>query len=589
MNGTLKQVNMKKRNKYIMQLILSVLISGHAFSQTEVFDIATYTPPKDWKKDARVGVVNYTNINTTSGGFCIITLYASTASTGDTKQDFNKAWKDLVVTPFKAEPNPTTETQESGDGWKVTTAIAPIKMDGADIIVMLSVISGFGKTMSIRTSLNDEAYTADIDALFTTMELSKTKQETANPNNTASLEAATGEEKFRLMMYTPPAGWSHQVFGDGVVLKPLNLPQGQYLSIQIMQPLYFSGSLEQAVQQSFDEAATMYNGSKMNSSGKGISYEKTEARMSFQGWEYIWADGGIRIGSGEIPPEYGLDLFVIKINGRFERVAILKTRTMDRSCSMSSFYADERRQYKDAIVNFLFHLRFTDQAEGSVQSNKGSSGIQGVWQGISMSAGTPSTSSPSGLKYKVFSPIFLPDGRAFFGTSFPSAGLGDLDLRILAELNRRDWGTYSFSNGRGVLRMPYGDIPLRMDGSKLIITANNTDHRFYQLPSVDGARFNGTYVMSEAYGRIPSITFTADGRFVDKGAISVLYHESRDCLNPAFKHGSGTYDVKDHTITFSYNDGRKINIAFTGAEYDRNNPSPAVLRMSSNEDPMIRQ
>jgi hypothetical protein len=581
---------MRKLNKCIMQLILSLLITGQAFAQTEVFDIATYTPPKNWKKDTREGVVNYTNINAGSGRFCVISLYASTASAGDAVKDFNKAWKNLVVTPFQAEPNPETNTQTSDDGWEVISAVAPIKMDGADIIVTLSVISGFGKTMNIRTTLNDEAYTTDIDALFANMELSKTKQGNMNGSNTVSSETTlAGAEKFGLMMYTPPAGWSHEVYSDGVVFKPLDLPQGQYLGIQIMQPLYSSAGLEQAVQQSFDEAAAMYNGSKMNYSGYGVNYRKTPAKVSFQGWEYIWADGGIRIGAGEVPPEYGLDVFVIKINGRFERIAILKTRTMDRSCSMTAYYASERLQYYNAIVNFLFHLRFADQTGGPVQSRAGNAALQGVWQGISMVAGSPTTSAPGGLRYKVFSPIFLPDGRAFFGTEFPIGGLDDVDPRILGELFRRDWGTYSFSNGRGVIKMPYGDLPLRMDGNKLIITANNTDHRFYQLPSVDGARFNGTYVMSEAFGIIPSITFTADGRFTDQGAVRILYHESRDCLNPAFKPGSGSYEVKDHTITFSYDDGRKIRIAFLGTEYDRNNQSPAALRMSSNEDPLIRR
>ena len=51
----------------------------------------------------------------------------------------------------------------------------------------------------------------------------------------------------------------------------------------------------------------------------------------------------------------------------------------------------------------------------------------------------------------------------------------------------------------------------------LIITANQTDHKFYSLPSVDGARFNGTYVMSEAYGKIPAITFTPDGNLLITG------------------------------------------------------------------------
>lgn len=76
--------------------------------------------------------------------------------------------------------------------------------------------------------------------------------------------------------------------------------------------------------------------------------------------------------------------------------------------------------------------------------------------------------------------------------------------------------------------MPYAEIPVRMEGDELIITPNQTDHRFFKLNSVDGETFNGTYALSSLDGKIPSITFTSDGRFSDNGAIKVLYHESRD-------------------------------------------------------------
>lgn len=578
---------MKKWNKLLIKIICFLLLSVQAIAQTETFDIVTYTPPKDWSKDAKPGVMNYMTVNKSNGGFCVIAMFASKVSTGDAQKDFAREWNELVATPYKAEETPKSETQSTEDGWKIVAAAAPAKVDGADVYIFLTVLSGFGKTVSIRSSLNDEAYLPQMTAFLETIELDKTKSPTVSSNTNNNVPVKTnnsGTAKFGLMTYTPPSGWSHQVFSDGVVFKPLDLPQSEHLAMQIMQPLNFSGSLEQALQQSFDEAATMYNGTKMNYLGEG-NYKKEQAKQSFQGWEYIRCNGGVRIGSGEYPQEYGLDLFVIKINNRFERVAVLKSRSINRSCSMSSFYADDRQEYKTAIENLLFSIQFTDGQEPLLQpGTTDGGGIRGVWQGISMQ-----TSASSGLRYNVYSPIFLSNGQAYFGSKFYSEGLDGLDTRIPPELYRRDWGTYTFSNGRGILKMPYGNIPLRMEGKTLIITANQTDHKFFQLPSVDGARFNGTYTMTEAYGKIPVISFTAEGRFIDNGALRVLSHEYNECINPALLPGSGTYDVKDYTITFKYTDGRKIKIAFMGTEYDKNNQNPAVLRMSSNEDPMVRQ
>ena len=84
--------------------------------------------------------------------FVYITMYASTASTGDAEKDFEREWNALVVTPYKAEANPKTETQTNTDGWEVVTAAAPITVDGNALYIILTVASGFGKTMSIRTS-----------------------------------------------------------------------------------------------------------------------------------------------------------------------------------------------------------------------------------------------------------------------------------------------------------------------------------------------------------------------------------------------------------------------------------------------------
>lgn len=562
--------------------LLSSLLTQQAFSQKETFDIASYTAPRNWKKDLNPGAVNYTSVNTGTGRFCVITLYASKTSTGDPQRDFNTDWKDLVATPYKADPDPKTETRASSDGWIVVSAAVKVNVDGNDFYILLTVISGFGRSMSIRTSLNEASYTTEVDAFLASVEVDKTKKASLVNNNNLKIQTSGGPGSFGLMMYRTPAGWSEQKFSDGVVFKPLDLPANEHLAMQIMQPLNFSGTLEQALAKSYDEAALMYNSTKMYMAGEG-NYQKTEAKRSFAGWEYIRGNGGVQVENGTpYKTELGLDLFVIKINNRFERIAVLKSRT---NCNLSRYYSSDRVTYSNAIDNFLFSLQFTDAIEAALKPGTTNGiGITGVWQGISLQ-----TSAIAGVRYNVFSPIFLSNGQAYFGTHFPAQGLYELNTRIPAEINRRDWGTYTFSNGSGILKMPYGDIPLRMEGNKLIITANRTDHKFYQLPSVDGARFSGTYTLSEYDGKIPSITFTADGRFTDNGAVRILYHEYVDCINPAIKPGSGTYAVKDYSILFSYTDGRKIKLAFLGADYDIRNQSPPTLRMSSNEDEMRRQ
>ncbi len=577
----------------IIKVFLLIMISSNCFSQTETFDIATYTPPKDWKKIAGNGVTSYTDVNATTGTFCVLAMYACSASLGDAQKDFKAEWKDLVITPHNAEANPKTETQTTGDGWTVVSAAAPIKLEGNDAYSILTVFSGFGKKFSVKTTLNDQSYIDGVDALLKNIKLNKTATATVTQTNIPVTTNTNGtKEQFGSVIYTIPGGWNVKKYTDGDILTPTDLPKGEFLEIWVQPSMNFSGTMEQALQKSYDETAEKLQASKMKDVNGG-NYNKEMAKISFRGWEYIRCSGGIHLGAGEYPPEYGLDLFVIKVNGRFEKVSVVKSR---KNCDYSAYYPSDRLKYYNDIGNFLFSLQFTDWKEPVVKMGtaKGD-GIAAVWQGISMSAGISKPGVDLGAELKVKQLIFFSNGQAFFGNNFPTEGLDELNTWMRAENNRRDWGTYTFSNGRGVLKLPYADIPLRMENGRLIITTNKTDHGFIKTNSVDAARFNGVYALGtrnflgEETGKTAVISFTANGNFSDNGALKILVHESVDCLNAAKNPGSGTYEVKNYSVVFKYTDGRKIKIAFTGTEYDKNISSPAILHMSSNEDPMRRQ
>jgi hypothetical protein len=571
--------------------IFCLFIPSTISAQTEKLGIVKYTPPKGWNKTLKENVVAFSEINQATGAFCIITLYGASPGSGNPQSDFANEWNKLVVQPLKGEANPETNT-ESADGWIVTGGGAAVEIQQGKSFAFLTVLSGFGKTVSVLAVLNERSYLSQWHAFVAGLDIDTT----ALASPPAPIQTAPGESgqpgqnnpgRFGAMNYRAPAGWSEQIFEDGVVFKPLDLPAGEQLAVQIMTPLNATGTLEQALQQSYDEAATMYKGSKMNFAG-GANYQKTDAQKSFNGWDYIRGKGGIQVENGTpYKTELGLEVFVVKVNGRFERVAILESR---KNCNLSRYYSSDRISYRSGIEDFLFSLQFTDFAVPALRAGSAKGpGIIGVWQGISLAVGATSIGDTLGVRYKVFSPIFLSNGQAYFGPKFPTQGLNGLDTRIPPELHRRDWGTYTFSNGRGVLKMPYADIPLRVEGDKLVITPNQTDHRFFKLTPVDDATFNGTYALSALNGKIPSITFTSDGRFTDNGAIKVLYHEYIDCLNPAVATGSGTYEVRDYSVLFSYSDGRKIKIAFLGVDYSRGNPSPASLMMSFNEDKLVKQ
>src|SRR5436309_10934521 len=144
------------------KIVLTIFIAGlflfnaHiVFCQSEKLDIIEYTPPGGWTKTPKDGLIVFSNLDKTTGGYCLLTVYPSTASVGSSQKDFINSWNEKVVKAFKAEANPKTETQ-TVDGWTSVSAATQIESDGARSAVMMTVISGYGRTASILALLNNQ-------------------------------------------------------------------------------------------------------------------------------------------------------------------------------------------------------------------------------------------------------------------------------------------------------------------------------------------------------------------------------------------------------------------------------------------------
>lgn len=87
-------------------------------------------------------------------------------------RNFDREWNVRVVQPWGAAPNPKTETT-SDDGWTVVAAGAPIDFNGNKAFALLTVVSGFGKTVSALGVFNDGSYLAPLQAFVETIDIDK--------------------------------------------------------------------------------------------------------------------------------------------------------------------------------------------------------------------------------------------------------------------------------------------------------------------------------------------------------------------------------------------------------------------------------
>ena len=176
-----------KVTKIIFGLLIAqvscLFVPQVVFCQTETLDIIQYTPPKGWTKTPKEGAMVFTDMNKSTNGFCILTVYESTASAGGPQEDFANKWNELIVKPFGAEANPKTETRTQ-DGWTSVGAAAQIGTEGGKSYAIITVWSGYGRTASVCALFrDDQSYLPQIDAFLASIKLDKTKA-SSNPTPT---------------------------------------------------------------------------------------------------------------------------------------------------------------------------------------------------------------------------------------------------------------------------------------------------------------------------------------------------------------------------------------------------------------------
>lgn len=170
------------------------------FGQAENLGIIRYTPPAGMARQAKDNVVTFSEVKEATGKYCIITLYGATPGTGNAQGDFARQWNNLVLKQMKADAKPTSETTVS-EGWTVIAGGSAVETEVGKAAGFLTVISGFGKTVSILALFNDPAYVKQVDTFISAIDLDKT---TAPANNTAEVTVTPTLDQWGNLFIPPP-------------------------------------------------------------------------------------------------------------------------------------------------------------------------------------------------------------------------------------------------------------------------------------------------------------------------------------------------------------------------------------------------
>ena len=175
----------------LVALLLCFWSPLETFSQTEKLGSVSYTAPKGWKKTTNDNIVTFSKLDEKTGRFFIITLYGATPATGKAESDFTREWNNLVVKPLGAAANPVTSTEVS-DGWTAIAARSAVNFQESKAAALLTVVSGFGKTVSVLSVFNDEAYLPQLVAFSSSMDIENATAVPTQPVGTAPLRTENG-------------------------------------------------------------------------------------------------------------------------------------------------------------------------------------------------------------------------------------------------------------------------------------------------------------------------------------------------------------------------------------------------------------
>lgn len=137
----------------------------------EIFDLITYSAPKDWKKEETETIVSYNIVNKLDKTWCEIGIVKSTNSKGSIEQDFKTEWVKLAATPYKITDPPQTSAISAAEGWKIQSGSGQFTFNNAKAVAILTTFSGFGRCVSIIATTGSQRHLNDIESFISHIEL----------------------------------------------------------------------------------------------------------------------------------------------------------------------------------------------------------------------------------------------------------------------------------------------------------------------------------------------------------------------------------------------------------------------------------
>ncbi|MEN9547623.1 MAG: hypothetical protein RIR12_214 [Bacteroidota bacterium] len=216
--------------KNIYFIVATFWASAACFSQSQTFDITTYTPPKGWQKQSTESTIQFSKEDAAKGGYCIIMLFKSVPGTTNAKDNFDAAWETVVKESVTTSTAPEMQTPATKNGWEAQTGYAPFESDGQKGIALLVTSSGFGKMVNILVLTNTDIYEKHMSEFLESISFKKIVQTNPTPakqpakqTNTMPVSSTAKKDGYAFTTTNFDDGWNSTVKEDWVEVSKGNI------------------------------------------------------------------------------------------------------------------------------------------------------------------------------------------------------------------------------------------------------------------------------------------------------------------------------------------------------------------------------
>lgn len=178
--------------KRIHLVILLVMTGFVSVAQKEVFDVVSYTPVSNWKKDMTENYVSFSTTDEGRGSFCSIIIYKSANGVADSKTNFDNSWKNMLAEPVGAG-NPRTEAVALQNGWELQTGSSAFSKNGLSGTAILITATAASTMINLTVLYNSEAYNKAIGDFIGSIEIKALPTITTNSSSGTTGTAGNGK------------------------------------------------------------------------------------------------------------------------------------------------------------------------------------------------------------------------------------------------------------------------------------------------------------------------------------------------------------------------------------------------------------